>query len=328
MSEILTRKDLKYLLIDSLNLYTEDSVYVSGNNPYCFKINKKIFYIFIHNVHDSGSGRPNEDECRIQVNRSDNFIAAQRSGLPVLFLGYYTGNNTFTAWDPLIQTRRINQRGVISLYSRWSVLRKSADVGLSVYLDDDKQVVISFKPEYLGLYLENFKSIHKSDESNLLSLIKKSDATNTTEEEVGTEVSLGREMFTVTHKQFRRSSGFRILINEAYSARCTMCGIQLELVEAAHIVPHSHERGTDDITNGLCLCHIHHKAFDKGLIYIDNNYNIHINDSKIDYLTKIHRDGGLQKFSKLQFEKISLPQSHVSYPSKEYIKLGNKIRGI
>ena len=34
MSEILNHSELKYLLIDSLRLYTEDSIYISGNNKF------------------------------------------------------------------------------------------------------------------------------------------------------------------------------------------------------------------------------------------------------------------------------------------------------
>jgi len=328
VSDILSSKDLKYLLIDSLSLYTEDSRYISGKNPYCFLINKKTFYIFIHNVHDSGKGRTNTDECRIQVSKSKNFLAAQASGLPVLFLGYSTADNTFTAWDPLEQTKRINKKKVISLYSRFSTLKRAAENGLAVYIDDDKQVIVSFKPEYLGLYLENFQGIHKSNEENLLNLIKTSDLTAPTEEEVGEKVNLGKVQFVVTHRQFRRDPDFRVAVYEAYSERCAMCGIQLELVEAAHIVPHSEAGGKDELVNGLCLCSLHHKAYDKGLIYVDAEYKILINEPKIEYLTKVKKDGGFPKFSKLQFDKLELPRSRAAYPSKEYIKIGNKLRGI
>jgi len=328
MSAKLTHKELKYFLIDSLRLYTEDSTYLGGNNPYKFDINKKIFYIFIHNVHDSGFGRRNPDECRIQVAKSKNFLSAQKSGLPVLFLGYYVENSTFTAWDPYIQTPRINQRKVVSFYSRWSVLKKSSEEGIAVYVDDGGQNVISFKVDFLGLYLENFKSMHKSDEKTLTTLIERSNEAEATEEAVGEKIRLDRKRFVVTHRQFKRDPEFKTVVNEAYSARCAICGIQLELVEAAHIVPHSHEDSRDDVTNGLCLCALHHKAFDNALVYVDTDYNIGINKAKIDYLEKLHKDGGLHKFKTLQYDKLQLPRSKAYYPSKECIKTANRVRGI
>src|SRR3989338_5335643 len=130
MSKYLNHSELKYLLIDSLKLYTEDSIYISGSNPYQFNINKKTFYIFISNVHDSGSGRPNDDELRIQFAESDKFLAAKQSGIPVLFIGYYVEENVFTAWDPFIQTARINTRKTLSIYTRKSTQKKAKEKGL------------------------------------------------------------------------------------------------------------------------------------------------------------------------------------------------------
>jgi len=66
----------------------------------------------------------------------------------------------------------------------------------------------------------------------------------------------------------------------------------------------------------------------RSLVYIDEEYNIKINKGKVEYLEKIGRDGGLKKFSDLQYEKISLPKIEKFSPSREYIKIANKIRGI
>ena len=326
---ILNHKDLKYLLIDSLKQYSEDITYISGNNPYTFSINKKIVHIFIHNIHDTGKGRPNQDECRIQVNNTPNFLAAKNSGKPVLFFGYFADENIFTAWNPFIQTERINRRKVISLYSRFTAQKKASEQGIATYVDNDSQVIISFKPEYLGLYIENFQAMHLSNEQTLLQLIKKSDLSEETEKELGEQINIERKKFTVTHKRFKRDAGFKDRIYDVYGGRCAICSIQLELVEAAHIIPHSHEKGTDDIKNGVCLCALHHKAFDNGLIYIKDDYSIQINSSKVKYLEKIHRDGGISRFSNLQQEeKIKLPSSHIYYPSTDFIKIANHIRGI
>ena len=49
---ILNHSDLKYLLIDSLRLYSDNVVFIDGNNPYRFSINKKTFYVLIKNVHE------------------------------------------------------------------------------------------------------------------------------------------------------------------------------------------------------------------------------------------------------------------------------------
>ena len=59
-----------------------------------------------------------------------------------------------------------------------------------------------------------------------------------------------------------RDPKFKKHVYHIYDNRCAMCGIQLELIEAAHIVPHSHEAGSDDVTNGISLCALHHKAYE------------------------------------------------------------------
>ena len=107
-----------------------------------------------------------------------------------------------------------------------------------------------------------------------------------------------------------------------------MCGIQLELIEAAHIVPHPHEKGTDEITNGICLCALHHTAYDRSLIYFDEDFNIKINESKIVYLEKVGLDSGFRKFKRLAFDKVQLPDNHTLRPNIENIKLANQTRGI
>ena len=121
---ILNRTDLRYLLIDSLRLYSDHVVFIGGNNPYRFVSNKKEFYVLIKNVHESGDGRTNQDECRIQVSKSVNFNEALNSKKDVVVLGYFADERVFTAWNPFLIRERFNSRDTISLYSRFSKQRK------------------------------------------------------------------------------------------------------------------------------------------------------------------------------------------------------------
>lgn len=321
----LNHKDLKYLLIDNLNLYTENSFYIEGNNPYTFSINKKIVHIYIKNVHQSGQNRPNQDECRIQVGSTPNFLSAINSGKIVFILGYFDDENIFTAWNPYQFRERINARQTVSLYSRFSIQQEAKLNNISVYIDSNNNKAISFKPEYLGLYLENYENMHLLNKPELEELVHRYDSLNSpnSEEE---EIQIGELNYTVTHTHTPRDPNFKKVVNEIYGHRCALCGIQLELIEAAHIIPHSHELGTDDPTNGICMCSLHHTAYDKGLIYIDMDYKIQVNEDKISYLEKIKRDGGITKFLKLHNDKLDLPLSN--RPSTDFLSIANKIRGI
>lgn len=73
--------------------------------------------------------------------------------------------------------------------------------------------------------------------------------------------------------QFRRS----VLV--AYEYRCAFCGYDGLLdgtiagLEAAHVRWWTHG-GPDDVANGLCLCSIHHKLFDKGVLGITSEHRV------------------------------------------------------
>lgn len=332
-TQILNQSDLKYLLIDSLKSYSDNVVYIDGRNPYRFSINKKTVYILIRNVHESGNNRDNQDECRIQISNSQGLIQALNSRINVFVLGFFADENVFTAWDPLIFNNRFDahfmdttKSRTVSVYSRFSVQEQANKNKIANYVDNNNQSIISFKPEYLGLYLENISNIHNLDDSELVKLVEFSDNENV--EDFTGSISLGNEQLVVTHTRFKRDPNFRKKIYEAYNNKCAMCGIQLELIEAAHIVPHSHETGTDDISNGVGLCSLHHTAYDKSLIYFEDDFSIKINKNKMKYLEKMGLDGGFRKFEELSFDKLQLPQNHILKPNVENIKLANNIRGI
>lgn len=323
---ILNPKDLRYLLIDSLRLYSDNVVFIDGNNPYRFSINKKTYYVLIKNVHESGDGRTNQDECRIQVAKSRNFNEALVSGNDVIVLGYFADEKVFTAWNPFMMRDRFNQRQTISLYSRFSVQKLAKIQKIASYIDNNEQSVISFRPEYLGLYLENLSHVHSLSETELKALVEKSDLLDNENEDGEFESEEGK--LTITHSRQKRDPNFRKKVYDAYDNKCAMCGIQLELVEAAHIVPHSHEKGTDEIDNGICLCSLHHTAYDKSLIYFNIELEILINESKMEYLEKVGLDSGIRKFEKLSFEKIVLPKNQIHHPNIGNIRIANQTRGI
>jgi putative restriction endonuclease len=323
---ILDRKDLRYLLIDSLRLYSDNVAFIDGNNPYRFSINRKTYYVLIKNVHESGDGRGNQDECRIQVGSSRNFNEAMNSGKDVIVLGYFADEKVFTAWNPFMMRDRYNKRQTISLYSRFSIQKLARIQKIAAYRDNNGQSVISFIPDYLGLYLENLNSIHLLSDNELLYLVEKSDSLNS--QNADGEFDTTEGVFTITHARQKRDPNFRKKVYEAYNNKCAMCGIGLELIEAAHIIPISHELGTDEIENGISLCSLHHSAYDRSLIYFDDELNIILNESKIEYLEKVGLDSGIRKFERLAFDKVRLPDSHINHPNIGNIKIANQSRGI
>lgn len=323
---ILNPTDLRYLLIDSLKKYSSNTNFLSGQNPYRFSINQKSFYILIKNVHESGEGRPNEDECRIQISKSKEFNKALISNQPVIVLGYFHDFKVFTAWNPFLMVDRFNKKESISVYSRFNIQKKASQFGISNYVDSNKQSIISFSPEYLGLYLENFEFIHNLNNDELLELIKKSDDTNI--DNSYEEINFNENKFTITHTRYFRDENFRKTIYEAYGNKCAMCGMQLGIIEAAHIIPFSDEEGNNEIDNGICLCPLHHKAYDSGIIFFNEDFEILLNGEKVNYLIKMGLDSGLNNLEKISFKKLNLPDNPFFTPDPIKIKIANQKRGI
>jgi putative restriction endonuclease len=74
-----------------------------------------------------------------------------------------------------------------------------------------------------------------------------------------------------TVRRRRRDPAFREAVLVAYGYRCAVCGFDARLrhapvgIEAAHIRWHQ-AAGPDVVPNGLALCSLHHKLFDRGAL--------------------------------------------------------------
>jgi putative restriction endonuclease len=77
----------------------------------------------------------------------------------------------------------------------------------------------------------------------------------------------------------QRDPRMRELVLAAYEYRCAFCGYDGRIgavpvgLEAAHVRWWAFG-GPDDIENGLCLCSLHHKLFDKGVLGVADDRRI------------------------------------------------------
>ncbi|WTO35776.1 HNH endonuclease [Streptomyces achromogenes] len=77
----------------------------------------------------------------------------------------------------------------------------------------------------------------------------------------------------------QRDPRMRELVLTAYEYQCAFCGYDGRIgavpvgLEAAHVRWWAFG-GPDDIDNGLCLCSLHHKLFDKGVLGVDGDHRI------------------------------------------------------
>ena len=116
----------------------------------------------------------------------------------------------------------------------------------------------------------------------------------------------------------RRSSNFRSNILRAYEYRCAICGFDVRMrnfpiaLEAAHI-QWQMAGGPDETVNGLSLCSLHHRLFDRGAFTLSNEFYIKVSN-------EAHGTTGFQEWlMDFHEKKIRLPQSRSYNPVEEFI---------
>ena len=125
-------------------------------------------------------------------------------------------------------------------------------------------------------------------------------------------------------EKFIRGNIFKRQVPVIYQNTCAISGLQINaifnvaLIDACHIVPFSNSYD-DTITNGISLTPTLHRAFDRGLISIDDNYCVIISD-------KFNENNIVSKYSIKQFEgkEILLPNDKKYHPNIENLSWHRK----
>lgn len=339
---LFSRESLYYFLEDALKAYSEDFIIVDTNNPVIFSLNKVWYSAHISYVHDSGENRDNDDEARIQIQRAtlDRQINNYRAGYKPLFLGFFNIGDVFTGWD-FHHVLAMQFKTIGSVYSRKSHAIEAREFGGTIRRfrsDSLKRNVstITLKSELLGVYIENIELFHQIETSDELRHITNSfpelssENNHYREEKVEVELNLKGERKKLeiisSRIAYPRSRKFSESVLAAYDYSCAICRKQLGIVEAAHIVPHSHDASTDSVTNGIALCVEHHKYYDSALLMPNTGNRLFVNHEKIQFLREINRSNGIDNILALEQKPYGLPTSQEYHPNEKYIELGIKIR--
>ncbi len=99
---------------------------------------------------------------------------------------------------------------------------------------------------------------------------------------------------------------FRSIILAGYRFECAVCSLPVPaLLVASHIVPWSADRSQRmNPRNGVCLCSLHDRAFDNGILAINANYEVLIDPR----MTKFSSNPAVDRFLFAYSDtRISLP---------------------
>ena len=308
------------------------SVLISEN-----KLNPRKFHVVTGTVsfsvwvyiwtltHGGGAARP-RDEYRIQLTSVASPLPKNPDG-PTLLLGYEPETQCFAGFDLRKHLTFSTQSPSIQI--NINTLREADRNGIAFSRKGNDEIAVAFRPDNILLYSLNSESLHESGaDADLSELLSKTDGYKLiTSDEIEALAPERRRILTKVLR-LARDGDFRRKVIVAYSQKCCVTGLQLRLVDAAHILPVGAPGSSDDIQNGLCLSPTYHRAYDLGLIYLTEDRKMVLNDRKKDEFVRLGLGGGLQHFVSLLGNGISLPQDRRHWPGKAFIQAANDFRAI
>ena len=134
---------------------------------------------------------------------------------------------------------------------------------------------------------------------------------------VGIEIDSAFDSLESTQRH-ERWDAFRENVLRAYAYRCAVCGFDMKLgnfpvgLNAAHIRWRQAD-GPDTEDNGLALCTLHHKLFDRGAFRLSDEYDVLVSE-------RAHGSGSREWLECFHGARINPPQRQSYFPAKEHIE--------
>ena len=130
--------------------------------------------------------------------------------------------------------------------------------------------------------------------------------------------AVGIEFPLPIFNQQRSNINFRANILRAYEYKCAVCGFDVQLGTSPIALEASHIRwrqanGPDEVINGLALCSLHHKLFDRGAFTLSGQLEILVSE-------EAHGSVGFQEWlMRFHGEQINFPQRQSYQPHESFI---------
>lgn len=110
---------------------------------------------------------------------------------------------------------------------------------------------------------------------------------------------------------------FRERVLRAYRTRCAMCRLRhAELLEAAHIIPDT-DGGEPIVPNGLALCNLHHKAFDRHILGVRPDLTVEVRADILEEVDGPMLEHGLQEMNGV---RLDVPGSQRFRPREAFLE--------
>ena len=164
--------------------------------------------------------------------------------------------------------RRLGYTTRFSVLFRKLLVQEAADWGWASHTSTADENIFAFRPFLFPLYVEQ-----RLDSFGL----KADDVTRLIGASGDLDDPAAQHRARIATSRLMRDERFRVAVVSAYDARCAMCGLDLDLVVAAHILPVKASGSMDIVPNGVALCENHHRLFDSHRVFISpDSFRIHL----------------------------------------------------
>jgi putative restriction endonuclease len=131
------------------------------------------------------------------------------------------------------------------------------------------------------------------------------------------DLALRRQYARATVRRRLHQPVFRERVLLAYLSQCALCRLRHpELLDAAHLKEDS-DGGEPVVPNGVAMCAIHHRSFDKNVLGVRPDYMIELRRD-----VREERDGPTLThiLQGLHGEKLTLPRQRSAWPNRELLE--------
>lgn len=208
--------------------------------------------VYIWNIsHGGGAARPAR-EYRIQVTGVPQDTFQPDLGGKTLILGWWANDEIFAGFD---YRRHSSHLGLSpSFQVGHAALQTAVTNRVGTHRKNTGELVITFQPDFIGTYAHNLEALHDTGtvqaEVDLLDRIATTPQ-GVAEDDITASVAQPRRYAVTETRRALRAIDFSTRVLDAYGHRCAMCGVQLKLLEGAHILPVQEPESTDETSNGF-----------------------------------------------------------------------------
>jgi len=325
------KHNLLDIIVNSINDSGWNVLYVSDieQHPFVLKIynneESHLLRIYVWNLTHGGGAARAADEYRIQITGVDHF--EQNPNEKTLILGWWDAVGVFAGFDYAKHSGQLGYSPSIQI--REEFLRRALINGFSPCNKGNNEIAVAFRPDFFVSYIQSLEQLHTfgTAELDFQVLEQVSEHPVEVNTELIQQISEQRQTAVVQLRKKLRDTSFKARVLNAYGNRCAFSGLQLKLVDAAHIVPVSSDGSTDETSNGIALSALYHRAYDRGLVTFNEKYQTVVNENAMKKLVEFGFDGGIRNFIRDIRPIINVPPAINDRPNVNFIREANKLRG-